>query len=639
MKKYIVSTVLFLVFVGIMQVSVFAPPPGLFDNSTAELRVVSGIRAAQYTTASMGNNFHPSNSNWTNIQASGSNSDIIINVPYNATYINFLYWDFGTFNQVSAPNTGWLFGGTTTFSIGGMSANIGSLQQGDFELYTPPSFNAIRARGKYVAISTSHFQRINNERVTIKLVRWNTVAGQQRLVDSEVNFFINWTGVPLPPAPSLTGISYDDLTQTVSGITSAMEYSVFTTSWSSWFTGTSQPINLSSYLSTSRTTTVRIRYRNPQSEQVGFIIPAVPKAPTHLYLTWEYGYIFLDGLKANHVYALSYSTDFSGNDFLGYISAAHTSAYDYFDLTAYISPGDPIYVREFAPSNDAYFSDYVMLIAPTAQVPNAKYSAPTHELTFPSAGTYYVRVNPDSGGDWNTFNATSPSASLNLYPYLSVEHETQIDIAAPWSGSAFQTIIVPPLDEAPDLWVEWISDLGLVVWGFELDYVYDFSLNPEFYPMGWFIAEFYGELMGTPNPGDKLYLRVAKDLSSPPSAFIELTVPPLPHDIKTSVVGLEYDNGVYGYDAININDNFKVSINRQLYIVLKKYDSAGNITTSPDYPVTVNNNGFNLLASAIDTSFRNFTAEESIEILVYSDSAAQNQLNSQTILPLLLEFE
>jgi hypothetical protein len=636
MKKYISCIFLIFIFIGVMQVSTIATPLFSYPLDTQDLFVNTGNRAAQFTRGFIGPDFRPTHANWTDIAYTGFDTrNAVINVPHDATFINFLYWDFGSPNNISPPNHGWNFHGDTIVMIDGI--RVGFEQLGNFFLYTPRYRNATRALGRHIAINTNHFRRENGETVTIERSRFNTAGGQFGTTRSFVTFTINWTGAPLPQQPSPTGFTYNDMTQLFSGVTTSMEYSVFTTSWSAWTQGTGQPISLSPFLSTNRVTDIAVRYRTP-SAPVGFRVNALAPAPTHLSIIWENGNILLRGFKQGHSYAYSRNPNFS---------QGHTgetgniaNAGQRINLNAFISPGDFLYVREVpSNNNDADYSDYVRLRAPTAQVPNTIYDITTHELYFPTTGTHWVRFNSDSDIEWLQLNIPAQFTPVNMYPFLSAESETRIDITAPWSFPAFQTIIVPALESAPDLWFEWISDLGLVLWGFEIGSVYDFAFDAGFYDLWTFFeSEFPGELLGWRNPGSILYARVAKDWTSAPSDFVALTVPPVPHNTETSVVGLGYNDGAFNYSAVRIVDNFRININRQFHVVIRKYDSDDNEIASSAHTVTVNNNGFNLSQSAINAAVRSFTDEEYLVISVYRNNTMQDELSSQEIRPTVFRF-
>jgi hypothetical protein len=638
MKKYFLCTVLIFIFIGIMQVSALAEPP-IYNDFTEGLKI-NPARAAQYTTANIGS-FLPGNSAWTNISGAGFGASeyIDINIPHDAEWINFLYWDFGTYNHVSPPNNGWLFGGTTHFRVRGGNVFASSPYIGNYFQYTPQHYGrTIKAVGRYFTVHANSFRRDGNDRVQIELIRWVNVRGQLRTVNNTIEYRINWTGGSLPPAPPPTGFTYNDMTQLFSGISSAMEYSIYTTSWSTWTAGNGNPINLASHLSTSRPTDIAIRYRNPVSQPIGLRVPALTPSPTHLSLIWENGSIFLRGFKAGHTYAYSRNTSFSTGH-SGEVDI--TNAAQRINVSLFINPGDSLYVREVQTNNDnAYYSDYIRLIAPAGQVPNAFYDAPYHDLVFPTTGQYYLRLNSDSENHWGTINITIPGTYLNMYPYLSTESETTIDVAAPWSGPAFNRIIIPPLTPAPDMWFEWVSDTGLVLWGHEIGSVYTYANDSDFEDI-WhmFIAGAPQFTLGGAAPGNTMFARVAKDAASAPGDFIRLTVPPYPHNIETSVVGLQFNNGSFSYSAVRINDHFRINNVRQLYVVIKKYDENGDEIASSMHTVNINNNGVNLQQSSLNAAVRTFTDDEYLEITVYRNSTMQDELSSQTIYPTVFEFE
>jgi hypothetical protein len=637
MKRYILCVTLIFLFIGIMHVTALAnTPPISYNNNTVGLFPNPGIRAAQYTTANMGLDFRPNNPNWTNISSSNGTT---INVPHNATFVNFLYWDFGTYNGRSSPNFGWHFEGTFTYRVNWISVNINPLQTGVFTQYVSPPFgNPPRARLRYVAIDTNHLQRTSGQTVTIELFRWNNVIRNGVLVPVEVRdditFNINWTGNPPPPPPNANNIIYNSLNQTLSGISASMEYNLYTTFWNGWTSGTGQAVNLSSFLCTRRATYLVVRYRSPQSAHEEFRIPPLTPAPTHLSITWENGSIFLQGFRAGSAYAFSRNSNFTelNTGFLENVAGTRANISDF------INPGDTLFVREI-PSGAMIYSDVVRLVAPTARVPNVIYDRSQHHLIFPAAIRHWIRMNSESDNDWVSWNIPSPNTRVNIYPFLSSEHETRFDIEDDWSYPHHQAIIIPPLEPAPDLWFEWISDLGLVLWGLEEGHVYDLSTVSTFNTLSWFEAEQPGRTIAGLQPGNVIFVRAARDFNSPPSDFIRLTVPPYPHDIETSLVGLKFENGVFSYDAINIYDRFKVNATRQRFVVIRRHDANGNVTTSPVYPVNVVNAGGNLLQSSVAVAFRNFTADEQIEILVYRENARLNRLSRQVIHPMMFAFE
>jgi hypothetical protein len=640
MKKYFICVAFILLFIGVMQISAFANPP--FDNIGAEgLYFNSGFRAAQHTNANMGANFSPSNSNWTDIQASSNTSSIVINVPHDATYINFLFWDFGTYNQLSSPNRGWIFDShIINYYAGGLRVNASTPYIGRFATNTQLG-RVIRAQGRHIAVNTNHFRRDGSPSFfEIERLRWVTVRGVPRTVAHNIVFHINWTGEPPPPPPPPGDVSYNDVTQLLSGVTSAMEYSILTTGWSAWIQGTGQPINLASFLCTSRDTHIVVRFRSPQSAQVGITIPALSLAPTQLSIIWHNGDILLGGFRPGFIYALSRDSSFTGNAYIGLIGSSTTSVHTHVRLNNDINPGDTLYVREVSPNPNDFFSAYVRLVAPTAYTPSVAYDRTQHHLVFPSAGPHWIRINSNSDNDWISLNIPSPNTRINLYPFLSAENETRIEIEDWWSYQNPQIIIVPPLEPAPDMWFEWVSGLGLVLWGYEIGHLYEESLASSFNAISQrYFAVTPGESFGVMTPGATLFVRFARDLNSPPSSFIRLTVPPFPHDIETSLVGLKFENGVFSYDAINIYDRFKVNATRQRFVVIRRYDANGNVTTSPPYSVNVVNDGVNLPLSTIASAFRNFTADEQLEILVYRENTMQNQLSRQVIHPLMFAFE
>lgn len=276
----------------------------------------------------------------------------------------------------------------------------------------------------------------------------------------------------------------------------------------------------------------------------------------------------------------------------------------------------------------------------TPTVPNAFISTSYHYLVFPVAGLFLVDINNETSFSGLLY-FEQPYEEINLFPFLSTELETRINITTQWSYPAYQTIIVPALEPAPELWFEWVSGFGLVLWGLESDLIYDIAFDP-FFDKGWFYR-FPSDSTGGiriegVESGDTLFIRTIRDLNSSPSAFVALNVPPHPHNVETYAFGMEFKDSVFSYDSIIIYDSFKTGVVRQLYVMIRKHDASGSAIVSPIYPIIMTDSGAILPPSVVNVAFRNFSLYEYLELLVYSDVATQNQLSRQVIRPVVFVF-
>lgn len=100
---------------------------------------------------------------------------------------------------------------------------------------------------------------------------------------------------------------------------------------------------------------------------------------------------------------------------------------------------------------------------------------------------------------------------------------------------------------------------------------------------------------------------------------------------------LTFDNAAFHYTTIRFSDSFEFFNGRNLYVVIKKYNSSGVIFTSPIYTVAMNAFSTGTLTH-IATSARSFAESEYIEILMYSDSATPNLISRQLLRPVVFDM-
>ena len=114
----------------------------------------------------------------------------------------------------------------------------------------------------------------------------------------------------------------------------------------------------------------------------------------------------------------------------------------------------------------------------------------------------------------------------------------------------------------------------------------------------------------------------------------------LTYDLSASVTDLTYSNETFNYNNVRFSDSHRWYNNRPLYVVLKKCNNSDIVFTSPTYTVITDAFAVGQLdLSVISDEAKSFTADEHIEILMYSDSVTQNLISRQFINPVLFTFK
>ncbi|MCL2083576.1 MAG: hypothetical protein FWH04_10155 [Oscillospiraceae bacterium] len=327
----------------------------------------------------------------------------------------------------------------------------------------------------------------------------------------------------LPAAP--TSVTYNNSNYRINGVNSTMEYRLYTTSWSNWASvpsGTTS-IDLYPFLSTTRETSFEVRFRSPQSLSVGLTVPALEPAPGGSFAFWNDNRPAIAFME-NGYYTISSDPAFSGD--VGAYTNSSGAVGVYLDsFFPSLVPGSVIYVRIAADSTSSPSAYATIVIPPNAVVPNAGYDSLVHSITGLSS-EMDIRVYKESWTAWLPIN----SSAVNVYTELSTQRETKVEVRYRDEPAAVQTIIIPPLEEAPEgLWADWVEGRP-VIWGFETGFYYAVSSRADFLPFASIAsATTFGVWVDTafPNlaPGDSIYIRVAPNTSSASSAYATLIVP------------------------------------------------------------------------------------------------------------------
>lgn len=191
-----------------------------------------------------------------------------------------------------------------------------------------------------------------------------------------------------------------------------------------------------------------------------------------------------------------------------------------------LNEGDVLYVRSAANANSPS-SAYVAVTVPAkATPPTALYDNPTHTL-YGLDSTMDFRLGFPAG--WSSWlQVTDDNSYSNVYPYLSTDAGVSIDVRYRNTPTVVQSMTIPSLAPAPaGLSLEWLDGVGLVLWGLENEYYYDFGYDSYF--DNWYSTD--GSYAGINitdlglQPGDALYVRSAPSTSAATSACVELIVP------------------------------------------------------------------------------------------------------------------
>lgn len=110
-------------------------------------------------------------------------------------------------------------------------------------------------------------------------------------------------------------------------------------------------------------------------------------------------------------------------------------------------------------------------------------------------------------------------------------------------------------------------------------------------------------------------------------------------DVRASVTDLESINGDFTYNGISFLQDQGLYSNRELYVVLKKYNDSGLVYTSPVYTISMNENSFGTFTN-MESTVKTFSENEYIEILTYfgSECTEEKMISRQYFRPTMFEF-
>lgn len=114
-----------------------------------------------------------------------SNKTVTVNIPKNATYVMFRFWDYGNPNGISYPNNGFITGGAISYRING---EIAKSVYGAGTEAQMTSNNKVCAFKEFITYSADKFSKVDGETFTINAVR--TVKGVRK--DYTITYNINW---------------------------------------------------------------------------------------------------------------------------------------------------------------------------------------------------------------------------------------------------------------------------------------------------------------------------------------------------------------------------------------------------------------------------------------------------------------
>lgn len=188
MKKRILSSfIAIFMVISFLQVTAFAytpTSPGLWiETGNGE----TGVKFA--ITPNVSGYHDPDNAAYKNNNAilvsNQNNKTVTVNVPYNATFIMFRYWDYG-----NPTSTGWTTGGTVSRKINGVSTSSYVVGGNGTDDKITSGGRGVANRW-YVAFSADNFTKVNGtDTFTVDVVR--TVSGVR--YSYTITYNINWIG-------------------------------------------------------------------------------------------------------------------------------------------------------------------------------------------------------------------------------------------------------------------------------------------------------------------------------------------------------------------------------------------------------------------------------------------------------------
>lgn len=110
-------------------------------------------------------------------------------------------------------------------------------------------------------------------------------------------------------------------------------------------------------------------------------------------------------------------------------------------------------------------------------------------------------------------------------------------------------------------------------------------------------------------------------------------------DIKALGTELTFANKEFVFSEVNFYQEKGLYSNRDLYVLLKKYNGAEVVLNSPVYTVGMNDNSFGILSN-IDSSVSSFSENEYIEIRTCFESECTDTklISRQYLHPLVLDL-
>jgi hypothetical protein len=234
-------------------------------------------------------------------------------------------------------------------------------------------------------------------------------------------------------------------------------------------------------------------------------------------------------------------------------------------------------------------------------------------------------------GSWSSWFDIS-GTTTNAYHFLSTTRTTPIEVRFKASGnmpaSLAWTHTIQALNPAPTgLSIEWIDGSPFLT-GLVANRYYATAANSAFSPFTELPPGTSRQL--NLNVGNILFVRTALNSTSPSSAHVALTVPPVPVDVTAKIIDLEFDNGMYSLNEVQ----FQGGANQAVLVRLNRHSANGTlISEGTRRAVTIGSTG-TLNYTNIDASVKDFAPGEYIEIMVFNSGANQLLLR-QRIRPVL----